>query len=176
MSQSEIQSPSEAVRESSESSESLHDESTSSSSSSSESQSTSSSESQSTSSSESQSERRVEDEQTDQTTVVLRGVYDKVRAAINKPRITAGDILGIASIAMVLVQKVTGLSGTQKKEMVVGVIKLIVDESGLVNDTDLPMVNIYIETLLPDAIEVLLDAYKNRRDFKPPSWLTKCCK
>lgn len=116
---------------------------------------------------------------TDETGVatLLDGIYRRVMVTITKQHITAGDILNIASMAMILVQKLS-LPGSTKKQMVIDVVRMIVARSGLVEAKDMEAVNFYIDELLPPAIETLLEAYKNRDSAFSSSCMKKlmCCK
>jgi len=108
---------------------------------------------------------------TQEVETLLTDTYKKVLATISKKQLKVGELASIASMSILLVQRMKNLGGNQKKQMVVDIVTMIVEKTDLIAESDKPMANIYIETLLPAAIDELVAAYKDRKNFKLPSCL-----
>jgi len=109
---------------------------------------------------------------TSEVKTLLDDTYRKVMTTISKKTLSVGDLAGVASTTILLVQRVKTLNGSQKKQMVVDIVTMVVDKTELISENDKPMAKIYIETLLPSAIDELVNAYKDRKNFKIPSCLS----
>ncbi len=103
---------------------------------------------------------------------LLEDTYKKVMTTVTKQKLTIGELSGIASVSILLVQKMKNLTGSQKKEMVVDLVIMVVDKTDLISEADKPMAKIYIDTVLPTVIDELVSAYKDRKNFKLPACLS----
>lgn len=103
---------------------------------------------------------------------LIESIYERIVQTITKQHIGIADIADIAAKTIILVQKVNGLSNPAKKQLVIDVIKMIIEKTDLVPDDKLADVNFYIDEALPDLIDTLVQAYKDRKSFKVPSCLS----
>lgn len=93
-------------------------------------------------------------------------IYNEVVESIETESIGLDDLMALVSSTIVVVQKYKGLTGGQKKGIVVQVMTNIVNDSGLVPEKYANEANMFLKIALPPAIDTLVGAYKNHIDFK----------
>jgi hypothetical protein len=104
-------------------------------------------------------------------------IYDKLKAIIHEKEVSASNIMSIVASAMRIVDSFGDLSGPQKKEIVIGLIKKIVDDLPLkVGDKD--SIQAFIDFTLPTVIDNIISATKGKffnmaKDKIKSSW--NCC-
>jgi hypothetical protein len=111
----------------------------------------------------------------------VESLYNHVKS-IHHEKITALNVIYITTELMQLVQKYKELTGTQKKLMVVNVIKKLIN-SQVDCPEDRLALTIIVDTTLPIVIDNLIDAMKGNLKFdkdKTVSFFKKylccCCK
>lgn len=87
----------------------------------------------------------------------IKQVFEDTKKAFEGETITSSSIITLAVRAMELVEKLPALSGSEKKQVVVQVVKLIIDETEL-SDDDNAKIDVIIDTTLPLAIDFIVAA------------------
>lgn len=82
-------------------------------------------------------------------------VYDELRALVINKQITVANIISIVTLAMQLVQQFAGVSGANKKKIVVNVINRIVGEFPM-SDADRAAVQAIVATTLDQTIDFIV--------------------
>ena len=88
----------------------------------------------------------------------------QLQDAIEGREITPASIMGIATIAMAMVERQKNMSGDDKKALVIILLHNIVDATEM-DDGDKAAVSLIIETTIPSAIDLLIDASKGGLDI-----------
>lgn len=97
----------------------------------------------------------------------------KVKALIKK--VTVTDVLYIIVEAMILIEKIRGLTGSQKKEFVISIVTKLCKDQGISG----PEVETVINIVAPIFIELIISATNglmNLNKEKIKGCFTKCCK
>jgi len=106
----------------------------------------------------------------------VKKIYDGVKKTFLETTITTGNVIILAVQAMQLVERTPNLTGSDKKRIVIQVVKLIVDEFDLDSETK-AAIHLVIDTTLPVSIDLIISA--SRGEFGLNSLKTKfaklCC-
>ncbi len=98
-------------------------------------------------------------------------LYDEIEAMIDGKKIDATSIISVATLLMKTVEKYTDVNGIQKKEIVLAVLRKIVEEK--VDDQDEKKNILFlIETTVPPVIDALVSVDKGQLKIK----IQKGCK
>jgi len=100
-------------------------------------------------------------------------VYDFLFSEIAKRSLGVEDILQLATAAMEIVQKVKTMTGAEKKETVLGVIKKAID-SKMVPKNIRQSCRDLLEGALPKMIDLLVAAYRHDINLKKVTSNCKC--
>ena len=92
-------------------------------------------------------------------------IYSQIFSDIKKRSLEVGDILTLASSAMVLIQKIKGMSGSEKKEAVLAVINTAID-SKMVPKKIRQTCRDLVKLALPTMIDLLVSAYRHDINLK----------
>lgn len=103
----------------------------------------------------------------------IKKIYNGVKKSFNEKTITTANVVVLAVQAMQLVEKLPNLAGSDKKNIVIQVVKLIVDEFELDADTK-AAIHLIIDTTLPMTIDLIVSA--SRGAFGLNSLKTKLAK
>ena len=104
-------------------------------------------------------------------------IYGNVLKMIKTKNINAGDLVKIATDAMVVVQRYPTMSGLEKKEVVTDIMVKIVNESGLLKPDDQQAAATFIGIILPVMIDTIKSVYNHEYDLKKirSKWCFSCC-
>ena len=106
----------------------------------------------------------------------LNELYQYIKN-VHQNKITPTNIVIIASELIQIVEKYNGLTGTQKKMLVINVIKKIVNEESNTDEEKVAL-NVIIDITLPHVIDGFVDAIngmmKFAKDAKKTNFLKKC--
>ena len=108
----------------------------------------------------------------------VRSVFKDAKSLFQGETLNAGTIITLAVRAMELVEKLPQLSGSEKKGIVIEVVKLMVDETDL-SDEDNAKIDVIIDTTLPIAIDLIVAASRGLVDINSLKTRLKklcCCK
>ena len=89
---------------------------------------------------------------------LVRQVFNKVVESIHTRKFDASTAIRMILTVMAAAEKVKNLTGAQKKELVVDVIDMIINDSGLVKPEDREIMSMLIQQVGPSVIEVAIDA------------------
>lgn len=105
------------------------------------------------------------------TVAVTAALIDQACAAVQKAiatkQITAATIMSLLTTAMTEVEKIAGLTGAQKKELVVQVVDRLIDE--IPGSTDKSAIKAAADLLLPGVIDVVVDAANGNLGLGQPA-------
>jgi hypothetical protein len=82
-------------------------------------------------------------------------VYDKLRSLITHKQVTISSIIGIVTLAMQLVQQFAGVSGEDKKKIVISVINRLIEEFPM-SDEDRLAIKAVVATTLDKTIDFVI--------------------
>jgi hypothetical protein len=106
----------------------------------------------------------------------LNELYQYIKN-VHQNKITPTNIVMIASELIHIVEKYNGLTGTQKKMLVINVIKKIVNEESNTDEEKIAL-NIIIDSTLPHMIDGFVDAINGMmkfvKDVKKTNFLKRC--
>lgn len=88
-------------------------------------------------------------------------IYTSVLRTIRTRKISAADLVIVATSTMSIVQRYPRLSGQQKKQLVVEVLTKVVDDSDLLPADQEQAALMFIQFTLPPMIDVVVDAYRH---------------
>lgn len=88
-------------------------------------------------------------------------LYDQLKKAIVNKKITTSSIVIIASQAMEIVQQYPDLTGAQKKDIVLGLLHRLVDDSKI-DDDEKKAVKDAIDTTVSVSIDLIKLAYHRK--------------
>ncbi len=94
----------------------------------------------------------------------VQRIYDAVKKIFVEKTITTSNVVVLAVQAMQIVEKIPDLTGGDKKNIVIKVVKLIVNEFEL-DDDSRATINLVIDTTLPVAIDMIVGASKGAFDL-----------
>src|SRR5947209_1992526 len=95
-------------------------------------------------------------------------LHDKIKAAIqSKGPVSVDNITGIVLQGMVEVEKIPGLDGVHKKQLVISTINMILDEDVTLGTNEKQL----IKTLVPSAVDVL--CYVGNKGYR--KFQKACC-
>ena len=98
-------------------------------------------------------------------------LYDEIETMINGKKIDAASIISIATLLMKTVEKYSDVKGIQKKEIVLAVLRKVVEEK--IDDADeRSSVLFLIEQTVPPVIDALVAVDKGQLKIK----IQKGCK
>jgi len=122
----------------------------------------------------------IEDHQIEKEEVpvtIFNILYKEVLSTIHKDSLGVSDLIPIATKIMELVQAQPRLSGSNKKELVLSIINKIIISSGLVPPESQLMCQTITSTVLPIAIDTIVNAYQGKINLSKPSesGKTNCC-
>ena len=107
-------------------------------------------------------------------------LYDKLKD-LGSDGVTSSNITGIVLSLMQFVQTIGGLTGTQKKQLVISVIKKFINEE--IEDRDLARdLSVFVELTLPPLIDEFVALNNRETRIKIKSCISKilqkcfCCK
>ena len=106
---------------------------------------------------------------------LVEQVYKQVVRSIRKRKISVGDISLLVVNVMGAVEKLRYLSGQEKKELVVEVVDMIVEN--FVGEEDKDAVSLAVRTILPSLIDTVVQVSKglgnlNKKSLKK---MFSCC-
>ncbi len=84
-------------------------------------------------------------------------IYDEAKKLLVNGKVDPAGLLSLTAKIMELVERSPGLQGFEKKQVVIEVVKKLVDETDL-SEEDNAKVDVIIETTLPMAIDVIVSA------------------
>jgi uncharacterized protein YfkK (UPF0435 family) len=106
----------------------------------------------------------------------LNELYQYIKN-VHQNKITPTNIVIIASELIQIVEKYNGLTGTQKKMLVINVIKKIVNEESNTDEEKVAL-NVIIDITLPHVIDGFVDAINGMMKFakysKKTNFLKRC--
>ena len=94
--------------------------------------------------------------------------YAEVQTLINKPTITASDLVPLAIDVMSVVQKDVSLSGPEKKQYVIDIMTKIVNESNILSPEYKADAESFLNTVLPMLIDSIINVYNREVNFVGP--------
>ena len=98
-------------------------------------------------------------------------LYDEIESMIDGKKIDAASIISIATLLMMTVEKYSDVKGIQKKEIVLAVLRKVVEEK--IDDADeRSSVLFLIEQTVPPVIDALVAVDKGQLKIK----IQKGCK
>ena len=107
-------------------------------------------------------------------------LYDKLKD-LGRGGVTPGNITGIVLSLMQFVQTIGGLTGAQKKQLVISVIRKFINEE--IEDRDLARdLSVFVELTLPPLIDEFVALNNRETRIKIKSCISKilkkcfCCK
>ena len=83
-------------------------------------------------------------------------VYDEVNEIVKKKKITAKNVIYLAGVAMQIVETQSALTGSQKKKLVINVLKEAVRLTNTIEDDDKDLLYVSIDSLVPGAIDLIV--------------------
>jgi hypothetical protein len=103
-------------------------------------------------------------------------LFNSINKIIEKDGLNPENLIYIVSNAMDVVGKYKNLSGHKKKEVIIFLINDIINNSDLDNDAKI-LLNVYMHTIVPGAIDIMVDISHGKYNFKRGSkiyaWLKK---
>lgn len=107
---------------------------------------------------------------------VVDGIYENVLGMVEAKDVKAANIISIAALTMKLVEQVPGLTGQQKKDIVIEVIKKLIDETPL-SDEEVAAVNLVVDVTLPIVIDTIVSASRGELNLNEHlNSMKKCCR
>ena len=98
-------------------------------------------------------------------------LYDEIETMIKGKKVDAASIVSIATLLMKTVEKYSDVQGIQKKEIVLAVLRKVVDE-GVEDPTEKSNVLFLVEQTVPPVIDALVAVDKGQLKIK----IQKGCK
>lgn len=95
---------------------------------------------------------------------------------IDGKEINTANVLSIVAQLMIAVGKYQNLSGSQKKELVIYVLKSFIGDSSDINADTKSELLVMFDWVIPSAIDLLVAASKSTFAFKIKKKLFSCCK
>jgi C4-dicarboxylate-specific signal transduction histidine kinase len=99
-------------------------------------------------------------------------LFNAIIKAYNNRKIEPGNAIIITAMIMEKVEKIKGLSGPEKKQLVIDVMWLLVEKSGLIVEEDKEAMKIIVKNLVPNAIDALVSASHGQLKIQVKSF---CC-
>lgn len=103
-------------------------------------------------------------------------IYDillmQVKESIKSKKINQSTIISIIVIAMQLINKNNSITGYEKKQLVLQVIKEVINTQDSLDQTDKMSLNILVDTVGSNMIDNLIAASKGKLNLKKNN---KCC-
>ena len=87
----------------------------------------------------------------------IRKVYEDAKLALSGKPLDSSTLLSLSITIMEIVEKLPNLACSEKKRVVIEVIKLMVDDTEL-SPEDNAKVDVIIETVLPISIDLIVAA------------------
>jgi hypothetical protein len=97
-------------------------------------------------------------------TALSNTVYDELRAMITHKQVTPEGIIGIATLAMQLVQQFAGVSGADKKKIVINVVTKLIDEIPM-GDGPKAALKMVLNTTLDKTIDLIIGVASGEIDL-----------
>lgn len=94
---------------------------------------------------------------------------------IEGKKITTSNILAIVTQLMMVLAKYQNLTGVQKKELLIYVMKKFVEESEDIDEDTKRELLFMFDLIIPSAIDLLVATSKNKFAFKIKKTLFPCC-
>lgn len=82
--------------------------------------------------------------------------YDQVAAIVGNKKVTAENVVYLAGSAMQIVDKQKEMTGLQKKNLVINIIKEVVRNQKSIKKDEKQMIYIMIDQLVPGAIDLIV--------------------
>jgi aspartyl aminopeptidase len=92
-------------------------------------------------------------------------LYNEVKNILSGETINLVNISSLLIHLMESVQKIKGLSGEEKKKLVLEVLKYTIDESDL-SSSEKKLLGTLCETLIPETINTIISVANNEFDLK----------
>jgi hypothetical protein len=107
----------------------------------------------------------------DEVPGIVQSMRDTLTNILDSDGINAVNMLNIATQLMSVAGKYKKLTGLKKKELVVFVISEVIEEQ-VDDDVAKDVLQMMISTVIPPAIDLLVDVSKKRYKFNSKNW---CC-
>lgn len=104
--------------------------------------------------------------------VLADRIYAAVKSSIRTKKVTVASATAMMGVAMAEVEKVRGLSGMEKKELVIYVISKLLDEIPI-NQADRDDIKAIVTGMLPSVIDAVVSAASGKLSLNT-KWC--CCK
>jgi hypothetical protein len=101
--------------------------------------------------------------QTNEIINITNEIYNHI-TSIHQDKITAINIVAITSELIQLVEKYKNLTGMQKKNLVINIIKKIIN-NGSYTDEEKVILNVIVQNTLPTIIDGFIDAINGLFNF-----------
>jgi hypothetical protein len=100
---------------------------------------------------------------------------NKLTDFMSGKRVTTANVLSIVTQLMVAVAKYQNLTGGQKKELVIYVMRVFIKSSDDIDADDKREILAMFDVIVPSAIDLLVVASKSKFAFKLKKKLLRCC-
>jgi len=114
--------------------------------------------------------------------VLVDTLYDRFRGAVGISEVDADTIVSITTLAMVVVDRQKNMSGEDKKQLVLHLLKRLVNDTDMI-DKDKDATILVINAIVPSVIDTIINATKGGFDINRVKsrweWIKKnccCCK
>jgi len=100
---------------------------------------------------------------------------EDLKSIVSKKQVTPANVLFIVTQLMIVVAKYNNLTGSQKKKLVIYVLRSFIKYSDdIENDTKQELLLMF-DIIIPDVIDLLVTASNSKFAFKVKKSLLSCC-